>query len=431
MTTRPSSGRCDRRRLAALALLPVLLLLTAGIPPALAAPAHAAPDVAPFGGIVGVLQPGEYKPDPGAFRSLPVWRSLTAVQKDTVLNPVASADPFVGGVQLWLDRNDNRYAAGERARVFLAADQGAYVQLLTVGATGAVEWLYPAEKVDAPMVPRWIQPGRTLVLPQEADAFYYRMDPPAGASVLYAIVSSSPLPDEARAALRPQIAEAGRSGDLAAIRAAIAGFADRYPAWRMRTVALPYDIVDAPSAAAAPAPSPAPPPAPAGPSPALPWLRPGSPGAPPLTVQLNAQAYAAGASVAVKVRTEIGCSLMVLALGAGGQADLLYPNLISPEPRLPAGTELRIPPSGSELVLRVRGPSGREPERERVVAVCMPPDLPRLTDRTPTRASPTLSFPPGSPELAVLDGLRERLGALVVAEASYVVGPAASAEASQ
>lgn len=422
-------------------IAPILFATAAAL--LLTGPARA--DGAGLGGVVGVIRSTVDTIDPALFRM------MTPVLKDAATKPIETERPFEGALDLWMDHADRRYAPGDMARVFLTAEHGAYVQLLTVAADGRAEWLYPADRLGLPSEPQRIEPGVTLALPRSSDAFYYRMDPPFGPAVLQVIASSAPLPADVRAAAARDLVEAGRSGGDPAIRAVLTGLAQRYPEWKMRTRSVVYEIAAAAPIAETPKPATPPPPTPtpasptpASPTPASPttptpptpiaalgWLTPGNSTQGRLAVQLDKPAYPTGGSVVVTVHAAAGCRLLVMALGAGGAVDLLYPNAVQPDPAsaIPAQSpeiDLTLPKPGSELHLHTRGPATAEAQRERVVAMCWPGDGPMPITAAPSRASPTLTFLPGSTELAALEALRDQAAGLVSAEAAYTVaGPAA------
>jgi hypothetical protein len=150
----------------------------------------------------------------------------------------------------------------------------------------------------------------------------------------------------------------------------------------------------------------------------LAWLAadPGRPAS--LRVRLDRLAYRTGDPVVVTVDSERPCNLAVLALGAGGLVDVLYPNRRQ-SGALAAGGEVVLPGPGAPMTLNVRGPAGRATATERVAAVCLPPDASVF----PVPAEPTRSYAADAPEVRALDRLRKQIDLAAIATQDYEVGP--------
>jgi hypothetical protein len=329
-----------------------------------------------------------------------------------------------------MDRPGQQYPVGSFARIAVSADEGAYVQVLTVDHDGAVDWLYPLDAAGRLASPARPEPRETLWLPGEAEGFAYCADRPAGAAAIYVIAASTALTDADQRRVNEALVAAGLRGGISGAHDALESLARLYPHWRMRSAVTAYEVLDVPGAscpprlAAASTPDKAAPPPPPVPvtTPPLAWLDVDDP-ARLLRVELDQARYAAGAPVAIKVTADGPCRLLVLALGSGGMIDELYPNARQPGGETFGGA-LAIPGS-TGLELHTMGTKSARDAEERVVGLCVPEGhMPALP--TPSDDAPTARLAPDSAEAKALDALRPLIADLHPAVVRYTVGPARS-----
>lgn len=369
---------------------------------------------ASFGGVVGELDR-----EGGA---VPPW--VTRSLRPELLDLVPPADPgplpFPERLCAWLDRADARYAFGDTVQIGAESASAAFVQVLGAGADGRPVWLFPPASLAAsgavPTDAETLRPGVPLLLPRpEAHRFVLRIREPAGAALAFVIASVRPMPPPLRDRLKAGLENApDAAASHRALRRELAAIAREEPGLRLRHVGLPY-VAEPGGTPAAQAP-------PAAPTRALEWL-PATPGwERDLGFASPSRSFAAGQRLTLRVRTERPCQLLVLALGNGGQIDVLYPNARQAGP-LGARSEIELPAPGADLRLRLRGPRFDAEEEERILAIARPIGATPLLP-APEPGVATLSFPPdGAPGRALAGILRAPEAERVVGEFRYIVVP--------
>ena len=406
-------GRRGLARLGAAVLL--LPLLPLGFSPRKVRAQMRVP--ASFGGVVGEI-------DRDAM-PMPPW--ITRGLRPELLDLVPPAEPgplpFPGRLRAWLNRADACYRFGDTAQIGVESTVAAFVQVLGADADGRPVWLFPP---DVPGVPgafpteaEAVRPDVPLLLPRpEVHRFVLRIGKPAGAELVFVIASVRPMPLSMRNRLKAAL---GGAQDVAAsqraLREGLSLIAREAPELRLTHVGLPYTaeprgppVPHAPSAA---------------PARALEWLPATAEWEHGLALALPSRSFAAGERLTLRVRTERPCQLLVLALGNGGQIDVLYPNARQARP-LDAREEIEVPGPGADLRLRLRGARFDEAEEERLLVIARPvgatPPFP-----PPEPGVATLSFPADSASgRALADMLRAPEAGRVVGDVRYVVAPQAA-----
>lgn len=119
------------------------------------------------------------------------WLLLASLSPRTALvppTPAVQAEPRVGRVAVWSDREDP-YRRGEPARVYLSVDQPAYVAVFRVDTDGRLGVLFPRDPWDDGRV----RDGRELEVSGSAGARAFIVDDDPGVGYLFAVASRVPL----------------------------------------------------------------------------------------------------------------------------------------------------------------------------------------------------------------------------------------------
>jgi hypothetical protein len=87
-------------------------------------------------------------------------------------------------VSVWLNKSDP-YSRGDRARVYVSAEQDAYLTVLRIDTDGRVRVLFPQDPWDD----NWVPGGRTFEVEDRDGGRAFRVDDPPGAGYVFAIAS--------------------------------------------------------------------------------------------------------------------------------------------------------------------------------------------------------------------------------------------------
>jgi len=87
-------------------------------------------------------------------------------------------------VSVWLNKTDP-YTRGDRARVYVAAEQDAYLTVLRIDTDGRVRILFPQDPWDD----NWVPGGRTFEVEDRDGGRAFRVDDAPGAGYVFAIAS--------------------------------------------------------------------------------------------------------------------------------------------------------------------------------------------------------------------------------------------------
>lgn len=344
--------------------LAACLAVTAALP--------ALADTTQLGGVQGVAAANN---DFGAS-----LRSAIVVPLQPLVPPVASPVPPRGELRLWMDDHpDRRLPIGAYGRLNVTSSIPGYLMLWTMNARGRVVPIADGMTEGRGVVPVGPQPVR---LPT-SQRFEITICPPAGQAAWFAVHSDTPIPEAARQRLQHALSDARIDADegAARFRAIVDATLVSFPDWSARSHTIFYDVVpggtphrgcqSTEAAGTPPSPKPAAPtPAPARPTPAFRELR---ASIVPIDIRLDRAAYRAQQAMRIDVRMPMPCpNLTVLALGAGGAVDVLFPNAHRGNGRPPAAGEvIPLPSPDSGIIFHVRTPP--EPgTAERIVALCDP-----------------------------------------------------------
>lgn len=398
--------------------IPILTLMLGSLVPV---PGRATAAESLLGGVQGEL--GARKSSELSVKSFQVAPGPLQPLVPSVVTP----DEPDGTLRLWMQNfPDLRVPLGTVARLHASASKHGYLMLWTMSQAGEVlpiaDGAAPGREIVA------VGPDRDAVLPSDA-RFVLIACPPTGLSVWFALHSDSPIPETARARLAralegARVSEAEGADRFRKVLGAV--IADT-PGWRARSYTLFYEIMPGPldsnckvEGAAAPTPTPPVPPTPPAPLPSLPPL---APSARPVHVELNRHDYRVRSDqMSITVWTPETCpGLTILALGAGGAVDVLFPNAETRDQPPVANAAFAVPSFGGSLSLHVRTPP-RPGVDERVVALCDPRTGKPLFQRN-DKDGPTVTLLPTDPRFASLaQTLTEAVGSgrLLAGEARYV-----------
>ncbi|SFL13280.1 DUF4384 domain-containing protein [Falsiroseomonas stagni] len=361
-----------------------------------------------LGGVVGEFD-----------RATPPPLFLTRSMRPEVLELVPPHDPgpqpFPGQVHAWLDRAERRYALGDLAQIGVETTAPGYVQIVGISATGRPEWLFPPDSLPGdrrgmPQDPAEVAAGSPLMFPRPGiDNFTLRLREPAGEAMVFVIVTSQPFTRSLRDRVVQRIgATASATEANRLLPQELATIAREMPALRLTHHGVPY-VTEAREVGVRAVGA------------ALDWVRP-TPGAGRMLAVLgDRRVFRAGERLMLRLRAEEPCQVTVLALGQGGMIDMLLPNLRQPG-MLAAGQELTLPPGGSDLRLRLRGPRAAPSEDERILAISQPLGRPPVLSVPPESGQATRTIAPDSAAAQNLAAaLRGGQGRLVVADWTYQV----------
>ena len=113
---------------------------------------------------------------------------LSSPATDDVTSRTPARGQAAGRVAVWSDREDP-YDRGDRARVFLSADEPGYVAVFRVDTDGRIRVLFPRE----PWGETWIRKSRELELAGRRAGRTFVVDDDPGIGYLFAVSSRRPL----------------------------------------------------------------------------------------------------------------------------------------------------------------------------------------------------------------------------------------------
>lgn len=294
------------------------------------------------------------------------------------------------------DHSDGTYAAGETARLFVKANEDAYVTVLNVGPSGQVTQLFP----NAYQPDNRLAPGRPVEIAGGKSGAHLTIAGPVRRELIKVIASSKPLTVIGDAQLQGGGIFRGVQGGVPTLtrnleltakpadgKIAIENFSLTTVA--SRTAAEPVVLASAP-AAPAPAPAAATPavlavavpaagavpaavPAAQGtgtllpvvtPS-AAPLLPPAVHAFPPL-LAVDRPSYKVGEHVTLAVTSMQACHLTVLDVTPAGTVRVLFPNRVTPNDAVGAMQTVLVSGSPSPVTLTAAMPAGTET----VMALC-------------------------------------------------------------
>src|SRR5438128_7471652 len=108
-------------------------------------------------------------------------------------------------IEVWTNRGEEPYARGDGVRVFIRADQDAYVTLLRVDTDGRVRVLFPRE----PWEDNYVRSGRELEVQGYESRDGFQIDDDPGVGYLFAVAAADPFVYDA--------IESGEHGDYRVI----------------------------------------------------------------------------------------------------------------------------------------------------------------------------------------------------------------------
>jgi uncharacterized protein DUF4384 len=103
--------------------------------------------------------------------------------------PVARATFDRPRVEVWTNRGDDPFHSGEAARVYVRADQDAYVALFRVDTDGRVRVLFPRDPWDDDFV----RAGRQFAVERGRDDDAFEIDDYPGVGYIFAVSSADPF----------------------------------------------------------------------------------------------------------------------------------------------------------------------------------------------------------------------------------------------
>src|SRR2546425_12507009 len=92
-------------------------------------------------------------------------------------------------VEVWTSRGDDPYARGDGVRVFIRADQDAYLTLLRVDTDGRVRVLFPRE----PWEDNYVRGGREFEVQGYESRDVFQIDDYPGVGYLFAVAAADPF----------------------------------------------------------------------------------------------------------------------------------------------------------------------------------------------------------------------------------------------
>ncbi len=279
-------------------------------------------------------------------------------------------------VSIGADRADGTYAVGETARLFITANEEAYVTVFSVGPTGQVHQLFPNSYQDDNRV----SPSRPVEIAGGNSGARISISGPVGAELIKVVASNRPITVIAENLLQGRDLFRSVDGGVQTLVRNLEVVANE-PAenkiaienFTLRTIASRAD--KGPSAViiiqGQTAPSP---------TATLPVVVPQAAGAIilptqqafPLLLAVDKSAYKIGERVTLAVTPLQACYLTVLDLTTSGAIRVVFPNKVTPNNSVAANQTVLVAGGISPVSLLATGPAGNE----QVVAICS-------TDRTP------------------------------------------------
>lgn len=98
-------------------------------------------------------------------------------------------DAFRPKVQVWTDNGNDPYHAGDQARVYLKADQDAYVTVFRVDTDGRVRVLFPRD----PWVDNFVRGDREYEIQSSPSSDAFAIDDDPGLGYIFAVASADPF----------------------------------------------------------------------------------------------------------------------------------------------------------------------------------------------------------------------------------------------
>lgn len=289
-------------------------------------------------------------------------------------------------VAAWTDRTDATFRIGEPVTVNVRPQRDAHITVLNIGSSGRATVLFPNQFQRESR----IRAGQVLTLGGPGAPYQIVPQGPAGVEMVHVVASTRPLTlpelnqlaaqpgaspfislsrsaedvtrDLAVQATGPQAVAQQAPGGMATllirvVAAQAATPASSNTAQAAQLLALLQQL-GVPTATQPPSPPPAPPPVlPAG-APAV--NLPSGFAAPQVLIRTDRSVYAPSDTVNITVAALADCRLTLLNIGPTGNVAQLFPNPAQPEGLLRSGQVVMVPPPGSGVAIRPRGPSGME-----------------------------------------------------------------------
>lgn len=306
-------------------------------------------------------------------------RDLTVEQSSAASAAITQAGTLKVSIQT--DRADATYAKGEAIRLFVTANEDAYVSVFDIGPGGQVTQLFP----NAYQSDNHLLAGHPVEIAGGNTGANITVSGPAGRELVKVIASDKPLtviPDNALQGrsffkeLQGGVPVLVRNLEVAANNAPqttrkllTANFILRTLETRAATGSPAFIVIPtaAPPAQVPPAPAVAPVPSATA---LLPVVTPQAALAPaqafPLLVATDKQSYKIGETVTLAVTSLQACYLTVLDINAAGEARQLFPNKIVTNNAVAAYQTALISGGTSPVSLKLEGPVGTE----QIIAVC-------------------------------------------------------------
>jgi len=92
-------------------------------------------------------------------------------------------------IEIWVDRDEPVYQAGENLKIFFRVDQDCYVAIYDIEVGGRETLLFPPEQEDG-----WVEAGHIYELPPENADYDYVISGPEGVETVIALASTEHPP---------------------------------------------------------------------------------------------------------------------------------------------------------------------------------------------------------------------------------------------
>jgi hypothetical protein len=330
-------------------------------------------------------------------------------------------------VSINADRADATYAIGETARLYINANEDAYVTVLSVGPTGQVHMLFP----NAYQRDNHVSANRSVEIAGGVSGAHIAVSGPAGTELIKVVASSKPLTVVAENQLRGNDTFRSLEGGVDTLMRnlnVISNTTDNKVAiqnYTLRTVPnRSSDLGQGGTLVLVPA-------QPAPPATTIPALVPvvTTPAATlisvpaqqpfPLLLALDKPAYKVGERVTLGVTTLQACHLTVVEVTTAGAIRVLFPNQNTQNNAIAANQTVLVAGGSSNLALQVVGPAGTE----QIVAVCSTDQTPVLTHKIDLAQL----FPPAGERIDVARDLsvaaNRPVGTTAMASVAFTVQP--------
>jgi len=328
-------------------------------------------------------------------------------------------------VSIGADRRDATYAIGETARLFISANEDAYVTVFSIGPTGQVHQLFP----NAYQTDSRVQGGKPTEIAGGTSGARIAISGPVGAELVKVVASNKPLVVVAENMLQGRevfrtvqggVPALARNLDVVANDASagerkiaienftlrtIANRADNAPA----VVIVPSQTAQGPAATTLPVVTPQ-----ASGHLTVPSQQPF-----PLLLAVDRPAYKVGDWVTLAVTSLQACNLTVLDVTTAGTIRVVFPNQVVQNNAVAANQTVLIAGGTSPVALQVAGPAGTE----QLIAVCSTDSAPVLAQKIDLAQM----FPPAGERADVTRDLSvvssRPAGSTAFATASFTVQP--------